>query len=659
MGPRIAACLSGVLVLAAPVFAQEAQQRPDVFDLYPLFERLGISETVVRSLDLEVGYAFLPAPDQLLNPDLSDRGKTYDLWGEAVDGPAPGAVAVNAETLALGQDAFYRETFGNEWFFSDILGLVSGPIGIREVAEAVLALNGEPTDNLRVRLNADAEVAGQQFREGEVIDTGLDVPAGALAPLGVRISYSNGEMRAGVTCALCHSAVDPESGKVVHGAINPNLELGLLLALAPNTAAYFTHAEVGDLEALLVHDGPSVPTSEGAQAPLPDPEELERRVDEILMSWPPGSFDSSLDLTANPTVVPDSFTFGEQPFGWTGFALIGPFNGLSVLNNAVHAVNSDPLSQVPLSRELFGMDPEVYIATLLRNAANPRFRYDYESGRLPSEVLAEADPLPGQPGVNDIVRLPTWPQPSLLSFDGSIISKIGSRVWESTNAMSAFQDGIIAPPAPIEVGAATREHGRRIFEEAGCVACHAGERLTDNRIRPVSEVGTNPARAGALAGLGELDLAPSRIWSFDTPVPIPPEAATLDVPSEHVDEEQLALAWALDGSGGGYKTPGLIGLWWTPPYLHDGGVAVGPDSQTDLGVPGTLLKGLRPDPRNSLRAMIDRELRQQVVAANRGEERLSRINVEGSGHGFWVDAENDFSQEDQDALIDYLLSLSD
>jgi hypothetical protein len=29
------------------------------------------------------------------------------------------------------------------------------------------------------------------------------------------------------------------------------------------------------------------------------------------------------------------------------------------------------------------------------------------------------------------------------------------------------------------------------------------------------------------------------------------------------------------GSNGGYKVPSLVGLYWSEPYLHDGGVAVG------------------------------------------------------------------------------------
>jgi hypothetical protein len=80
------------------------------------------------------------------------------------------------------------------------------------------------------------------------------------------------------------------------------------------------------------------------------------------------------------------------------------------------------------------------------------------------------------------------------------------------------------------------------------------------------------------------------IFTPDTPVPIPPNAKVLQVPTAHLDPEQIKLAFARGDSPGGYKVKGLIGLLWTAPYLHDGGIAVGRES-SQLGVTGTLLKG--------------------------------------------------------------------
>jgi hypothetical protein len=89
--------------------------------------------------------------------------------------------------------------------------------------------------------------------------------------------------------------------------------------------------------------------------------------------------------------------------------------------------------------------------------------------------------------------------------------------------------------------------------------------------------------------------------------------------------------------------------------LHDGGVAVGPEPATQLGAAGTLLRGILPDPANSLRALVDRERRQRVVAANQASAALQAMQVRGIGHEFWVDTAAGFHQIEQDALIHYLL----
>lgn len=100
----------------------------------------------------------------------------------------------------------------------------------------------------------------------------------------------------------------------------------------------------------------------------------------------------------------------------------------------------------------------------------------------------------------------------------------------------------------------------------------------------------------------------------------------------------------------------MIGLRWSAPYLHDGGVAVGPEL-SQAGVPATLMKGIHPDPYNSLKALIDRKLRLRVVEANRKDSRLRDTHVTGQGHEYWVDESSGFTQEQQDALVKYLLQL--
>ena len=139
-------------------------------------------------------------------------------------------------------------------------------------------------------------------------------------------------------------------------------------------------------------------------------------------------------------------------------------------------------------------------------------------------------------------------------------------------------------------------------------------------------------------------------------MPVPEDARVLQVPTDLRSEEEMDRILANDGEGG-YKVKGLVGLRFSAPYLHMGAVAVGPDLTAAVGLPGTLLQGELPDPANSLLALIDRGLRERVVAANGADPMLSRFNALGLGHEQWVDRSAGFSAKEQRALIHYLLYL--
>lgn len=102
--------------------------------------------------------------------------------------------------------------------------------------------------------------------------------------------------------------------------------------------------------------------------------------------------------------------------------------------------------------------------------------------------------------------------------------------------------------------------------------------------------------------------------------------------------------------------PSLVGLYWSAPYLHDGGVAVGKSTASELGLPETVERNIMPDPANNLRALLDRDLRAQVVHANQSSLVLQRMNVEGIDHSYWVDRRSGFTEEEQHALVFYLLT---
>lgn len=630
---------------------------------------------VTAAFAVRVDYAPMPAEQSLLNPDRRAL-PAFDVFGRQVTGEEAadlrrseagerllaahnGAVAIDGRLLADGRDAFYRETFGNEVFLTDVLGLLDGAITPWAMARATLATAFRGTDDLKVRLVRDKQVGERLYRRGELVRTGLDIPRGSLLPLGVKLVWDRGRLRAGIACALCHAAVDPESGRVIEGAPNNNLQVGLVMALASNSAAYFMHTSMPDLGSFQGEGSATVTGSDGEPHRLPEPEAFETAVAGMLAAWPPGNFDPTLDLVNNPTQVPDSFTAEDHPYGWTGFAGAGPFRGLSMLSNNVHGLNADGTGEATAAPALFGLDPELFLGVLLQRAANPDFRYDPAAGRKPSQVLAAADPNPDQPGLNEVVVLPTYPKASYMSSNGLVASVHGHRVAYHLDAISAFQNSLLPPAAPPAAASPERvAAGRTGFERAGCAGCHDGPAYSVNRVLPVGEVGTQPSRAQALAKAAE-ELQPPLFYPPSVPAPAPGNAPVVDVPIPPELEANLRLGWAQDDAqAGGYKTKGLVGLAWSAPYLHDGGVAVGADVERDLGLPGTVMAGLAPDPANSLRALLDRDLRARVVEANRAAGLEEAANAAGIGHEHWADAQAGFARQEQDDLIAYLLSLT-
>ncbi|GJE41237.1 cytochrome C oxidase Cbb3 [Methylobacterium soli] len=573
--------------------------------------------------------------------------------------PARAGAAPDDDALfRRGREAFYRETFGNEVFLTDVMGMLDGGLSLYEVSRALTLLAGRGTTNLQVRIARPVTIGDRTYQPGELIATGLDVARGSLFPLGIRTSYDRGHVRMGITCALCHAAFDPQSGKVVEGAPNRDLNVGLMMALAANTTAYYMHGSTPSLDPFRTDPERTVRTREGGRQRLPDPDALEAAAKVEAASWPPGSFDSSPDLVTNPTSIPSSFTAEGHPYGWSGHAALGPYRGLSALNNNVHALNSDTTAQADAALALFGLDPDVYLGTLLQRAPSPSFRFDPKGNKTPSQVLKAADPTPDAPGLNSYAVLPSAPSANYVTTNGLVASAPGEPVGYANDAMSAFQNSLWAPahPAPQENLAEILALGRAVFERAGCAGCHAGPAYTDHRVIPAPEIGTEPSRARSFART-EASLAPPEAFAPGTPFPVPAGTRPVPVPLEGAQRAQVQLAWAHAGTPGGYKVPNLIGLGQSAPYLHDGGVAVGPGPEHRPGIAPLLDPAFQADPAESLRALVDRDLRARVVAANRALPRAVKARVTGEGHTYWADAGAGVTPDEQEALVRYLLSL--
>lgn len=577
-----------------------------------------------------------------------------------------GAVEITQNLIDLGRKAFYTETFGNEYFFTDVVGAIDGPINPVSMGKAIAALGGKPTTNLQITLDKDVTIGDRTFAAGTVLNTGLDVAPGSLIPLGMQAHLKGGKLRIGLTCAACHASVDPETGRIREGVPNSDLDTGLLQAFATNSAAMFRQTGVNPT---------TIPLGEhtyinayGQKARLPDAKALEDAVDTQLLAWAPGNFDSTPDNKNNPSQIPSSFTHDTWPYGWSGFSSVGWFHGLTTLNNNVHAVNSDPTTDGNDCPALLGIDKETCLGVMLQNAAHRQFRLP--EGAKPSVFLEKNDPTPGEPGLNEVIKMPGFPKGSIFILNGLMASSPGLPVGAQLNGMSAFQNSLAPPPVETQ-DIASLQRGAAIFEKASCVECHSGRYFTNHDVIPEDEVKSQPSRASALAKIPQL-FVPPQTYPANVPVPLPGDPPVISVPTDITPQRVRELAYAINNPAGGYKVQNLIGLYHTAPYLHDGGVAAAPEALKQdadgnykvangdrLGLAGTLMQNIQPDPAASLRVLLDRDLRQAAVAANRANPELQATNIDGSGHEYWVDRKAGFTAQDQTDLIQFLLSIDD
>jgi hypothetical protein len=144
--------------------------------------------------------------------------------------------------VAQGRQIFREDTFGDEVFWTDVLGM-----------HDVIASAVDPTTALSVGLKVDAEALPpavvQGIQDGSI---SLTDPATTVALLklnavvGVKgtvetVNSVGTLTRVGITCALCHSTVDdsfaPGIGKRLDGWPNRDLNPGAIIALSPVLSA--------------------------------------------------------------------------------------------------------------------------------------------------------------------------------------------------------------------------------------------------------------------------------------------------------------------------------------------------------------------------------------------------------------------------------------
>jgi len=236
-----------------------------------------------------------------------------------------------------GREIFRFDTFGDEAFWGDLLGLHKAIEGTAFGGAATpdLKLNGvSPKTALAVGLKVDVDALPKNLVEalkrGQV---NLDDPATTLALLKLNAVVGltgffnqNGSMKSiGIQCALCHTAVDnsfaPGIGHRLDGWANRDLNIGVIASLAPNLQP------VADLLSL---GGATVDVA---------------TLKQVLRSWGPGKFDAEVfldgqafrpDRKTAATLIPPAFGLpGVNLHTWTGWGSVTYWNAF-VANLEMH-----------------------------------------------------------------------------------------------------------------------------------------------------------------------------------------------------------------------------------------------------------------------------------------------------------------------------------
>ncbi len=181
---------------------------------------------------------------------------------------APSTCVDNAQAMVeQGRQIFRFDTFGDEAFWGDTLQLHQAIAG---VANGGVGPGVSPSTALAVGLKVDVEKLPapvvQALANGTV---NLSDPATTLtllqldAVVGVKGTFNATNITSiGITCALCHSTVDdsfaPGIGKRLDGWPNRDLNVGVIVSLAPNLTALATrlHTNVTTVQAVLQSWGP-------------------------------------------------------------------------------------------------------------------------------------------------------------------------------------------------------------------------------------------------------------------------------------------------------------------------------------------------------------------------------------------------------------------
>jgi len=230
--------------------------------------------------------------------EQADTSGNTDAWNSSIQENA-------ADMMEKGKAVFRFETFGDEVFWTDKLQLHKaiadkGAGGIGEGLSPKAALDA----GLKVDLDILPKALKEKIKEGKFLDD-VDVTLALLkvnAVVGVVADFDEGNLKSiGLTCAVCHSTVDSETGigKRLDGWPNQDLNVGAIISMSPDLSVF---TEMLDVDVVTLK--------------------------KVLASWGPGKFDAELNLDGKAmrpdgkpaaTLIPEAFGHaGHNLHTWTG-----------------------------------------------------------------------------------------------------------------------------------------------------------------------------------------------------------------------------------------------------------------------------------------------------------------------------------------------------
>ncbi len=530
---------------------------------------------------------------------------------------------------------------------------------------------------------------------------------------------------------------------------NQDLHFGWLFGLAANPLLGFTvlSGEPGQTspEAALAYVQRVIASYER------NPKQAVHDVVQGMLVQPRGNADDTPDARYNPAQLPALYTRQNWPYNYDGAFINAADRNNGVWTGALDFTGLIGLAKDRAQAQqkfLFWEPRSVYSVLDSARFADIMVRYSpavlHDPSRLEplkADILGTSDGVPGMLDPNQVVVMegpggiipkaildhPLNIQgkrkraysdyPGDADKRGAVMALLGTRVRTPqaildaigyqalklkypqlnadeivTDAVSLMLDWAPPPPntTPLLRSAWSRvREGYEVFEEEGCTGCHDGPFFTDNLIKRLESIKTQPDRS-----IGTRPLQRYVAPNFD--------------PASGLAIERGDVLKGLFGNKvAGYKTVTLRNLWATAPYLHDGGVGVTlrPDStpaETDLqallrrppcdkiyGMGGILdaheretATYVRANAALSLQALLLKSERVLVMRENAtprvpvpgrcadGSDSaasatpckpmlipVAKLGLSGKGHEYWVD---DFPGGDRiTSLVAFLLALDD